>query len=127
MLTIEHPAEELRARVAGRVVLPGDAGWDEARRAWNLAVDQRPELVAIPERPLDVIEIVRHARRRGLRVAAQGLGILFVTSDLDEVLALSDRILVMANGRISGEFPAGTEAATVIAAATPSFKKDQAA
>lgn len=49
-----------------------------------------------------------------------------MTSDLDEVLALSDRILVMANGRISGEFPAGTEAATGIAAATPSFKKDQA-
>jgi len=34
---------------------------------------------------------------------------------------------VMANGRISGEFPAGTEAATVIAAATPTFQKDQAA
>ena len=60
-------------------------------------------------------------------LAAQGLGILFVTSDLDEVLALSDRILVMANGRISGDFPAGTEAATVIAAATPTFQKDQAA
>ena len=30
---------------------------------------------------------------RGL--AAQGLGIVFVTSDLDEVLALSDRIAVM--------------------------------
>ena len=56
-------------------------------------------------------------------LAAEGLGILFVTSDLDEVLALSDRILVMANGRITGEFPAGTDAATVIAAATPSLQR----
>lgn len=60
-------------------------------------------------------------------LAGQGLGILFVTSDLDEVLALSDRILVMANGRITGEFPAGTDPATVIAAATPSFLKEPSA
>jgi hypothetical protein len=33
----------------------------------------------------------------------------------------------MAGGRIAGEFPAGTDAATVIAAATPTYKKEQAA
>lgn len=79
-----------------------------------------------PSRGIDIgakAEVFRTMRD----LAAGGLGILFVTSDLDEVLALSDRILVMANGRISAEFPSGTEAATVIAAATPSFKKDQAA
>ncbi len=38
------------------------------------------------------------------QLAAEGLGIIFVTSDLDEVLSLSDRILVMSNGRITGEF-----------------------
>jgi erythritol transport system ATP-binding protein len=52
------------------------------------------------------------------RLAAEGLGILFVTSDLDEVLALSDRIIVMAQGRVTGEFPSGTEAAKVISATT---------
>ena len=44
-------------------------------------------------------------------LAADGMAILFVTSDLDEVLALSDRILVMANGRVTGDFPAGADAA----------------
>jgi erythritol transport system ATP-binding protein len=34
-------------------------------------------------------------------LAAQGLGIVFVTSDLDEVLALSDRIAVMSHGRLT--------------------------
>jgi hypothetical protein len=53
---------------------PGDPGWDEARKAWNLAVDQRPVAVASPARAQDVVEAVRFARARGLRVAAQGTG-----------------------------------------------------
>jgi erythritol transport system ATP-binding protein len=36
---------------------------------------------------------------RGL--AARGMGILFVTSDLDEVMALSDRVAVMSQGRLT--------------------------
>jgi erythritol transport system ATP-binding protein len=39
---------------------------------------------------------------RGL--AAQGMGIVFVTSDLDEVLALSDRVAVMSRGRLTAVF-----------------------
>ena len=38
-------------------------------------------------------------------LASQGYGILFVSSELKEVLAMSDRILVMSKGAISGEFP----------------------
>ena len=29
-------------RLAGRILAPGEAGWDEARGAFNLLVDQRP-------------------------------------------------------------------------------------
>ena len=35
------------------------------------------------------------------KLAAQGLGIIFVTSDLGEVMALCDRIAVMSNGRVT--------------------------
>ncbi|MET0359314.1 MAG: sugar ABC transporter ATP-binding protein, partial [Pararhizobium sp.] len=35
------------------------------------------------------------------RLAGEGLAILFSTSDLEEVMALSDRIAVMSNGRIT--------------------------
>ena len=45
----------------------------------------------------DVFRIMR-------RLAAQGIGIVFVTSDLDEVLALSDRIAVMSQGRLTALF-----------------------
>ena len=37
-------------------------------------------------------------------LAAQGYGILFVSSELKEILAMSDRILVMSKGTITGEF-----------------------
>jgi FAD/FMN-containing dehydrogenase len=58
----------------GRVSAPGDPDWDEARQAWNLAVDQRPAAVAIPESTDDVIAVVEFARDRGLLVTAQGTG-----------------------------------------------------
>jgi FAD/FMN-containing dehydrogenase len=56
------------------IVLPHDRDWDEARLAWNLAVDQQPAAVALPESARDVGAIVRWARERGLRVAPQGTG-----------------------------------------------------
>jgi FAD/FMN-containing dehydrogenase len=56
------------------IVMPGDPGWDDARQAWNLAVDQHPAAVAWPRSADDVAEVIRFARRHGLRVAAQGTG-----------------------------------------------------
>jgi FAD/FMN-containing dehydrogenase len=64
----------LDARLAGSAVGPGDPRWDEARTAWNLAVDQRPAAVAIVHDADDVVAVVDFARARGLRVAAQGTG-----------------------------------------------------
>src|SRR5688500_12578531 len=64
----------LREALTGSVVLPGEDGWDAARQAWNLAVDQRPALVALPESAADVQALVDFARTRGLRVAMQGTG-----------------------------------------------------
>jgi len=66
--------DELRERMEGTVVAPHDPTWDEVRAAWNLAVDQRPALVAIPQSAADVVAIVAFARARGLRVAPQGTG-----------------------------------------------------
>ena len=60
---------ELNERLDGDVVTPGDATWDTARQAWNLAVDQRPVAVAYPESAEDVVRTVRFASERGLRIA----------------------------------------------------------
>ena len=40
------------------------------------------------------------------RCKEEGMAILLVSSDMPEVLGMSDRILVMHNGRINGEFNA---------------------
>jgi hypothetical protein len=66
--------ETLAAMVAGDVFAPGDEGYDEARRAWDLAVDQRPVVVVFAESSLDVARAVRFARSHGMRVAPQGTG-----------------------------------------------------
>jgi FAD/FMN-containing dehydrogenase len=60
---------DLGDRLAGDVVVPGDEGWEAARQAWNLAVDQRPVAVVYPESADDVVTIVGFAAERGLRIA----------------------------------------------------------
>lgn len=37
-------------------------------------------------------------------LASQGVGIVLISSELPEVMGMSDRILVMSEGRITGEF-----------------------
>ena len=66
--------EALRDRIDGVVVLPGDDGWDAARMAWNVSVDQQPAMVVIPRSAQDVRATVDHAREQGLRIAMQGTG-----------------------------------------------------
>jgi FAD/FMN-containing dehydrogenase len=60
--------------IAGRVATPSDSDWDEARVAWNLIADQRPEAVVFAEGADDVAATVRFAADNGLRVAGQGTG-----------------------------------------------------
>ncbi len=73
-----------------------------------LAREAAPEpqvlLVGQPTRGVDIgaIEFI-HGRLRAMRDA--GGAVLLVSSELDEVLALADRVLVMDRGRIVGELP----------------------
>jgi FAD/FMN-containing dehydrogenase len=97
MLITDRPTidvETLRSRLYGDVFGPGDEGWDEARRAWNLAVDQRPAAVALPLTDADVVEVVTVAREAGLRVAPQttGHGASAIAS-LEHTILLSTRCM----------------------------------
>ncbi|HEX6452952.1 MAG TPA: FAD-binding protein [Trebonia sp.] len=68
------PLGRLGSSLDAKVVLPGDSRFDEARRAWNLAIDQRPAAVIFPESATAVTAAVGYAAKCGLRVAAQGTG-----------------------------------------------------
>jgi FAD/FMN-containing dehydrogenase len=72
--TSSPAAESLRGLCGGAVHLPGDAGYDDARLPWNVAVDQRPAAVAYPATTREVADVVLAATRAGLRVAPQGTG-----------------------------------------------------
>lgn len=74
MSSNELDVSTLRAQLDGRLVLPGDPGWDGARQAWQLTVDQHPEAVILAASARDVVTTVNAARATGLRVAAQGTG-----------------------------------------------------
>ncbi len=71
----------------------------------------RPKVLILdePTRGVDVgakAEIHRHIDR----LAHEGLGVILISSDLPEVLGMSDRVVVMREGRITGEL--SREAAT---------------
>jgi hypothetical protein len=65
---------ELDNRIRGYALAPGEERWDDARQAWNVAVDQHPAAIVFPRDADDVAAIVRHAASAGLRVTAQGTG-----------------------------------------------------
>ena len=125
-LSLREAFAMLAERLDGRLVLPGDADWDTARAAWNLAVDQRPAAVVIAATAADIATTVRAAREMGLAVAPQGTG--HNAGPLVEGDGLSDAILlkthelraveVRPNQRIA-RVEAGALWGDVVAATTP--------
>jgi FAD binding domain-containing protein/berberine-like enzyme len=74
----------LDARLVGDVVLEGDATWEASRRAWNLAVDQQPLAVVLPESAADVAATVQLAAEHGLSIAFNAGGHNAGTIDWDD-------------------------------------------
>jgi L-arabinose transport system ATP-binding protein len=69
----------------------------------------KPKLLILDE-PTRGIDVGAKAEIYGLidELANQGIAIIFISSELPEILGLSDRIYVMQNGRITGELPGDT-------------------
>ncbi|MFF4189740.1 FAD-binding protein [Nonomuraea sp. NPDC001831] len=65
---------DLPGVLKGRVLLPGDDGFEQAATAWNLTVRQPVAAVAEAADADDVTALVRYARRAGMTVTAQPSG-----------------------------------------------------
>ncbi|MEV0417319.1 FAD-binding protein [Streptosporangium canum] len=87
-----NKVKDLRTFVRGRVLLPGDDGFDQARRPWNLAVEQTVPAVVEVADAADVAAVVRFARVREMAVSAQPNG-HGATTDLDGAILLRTRRL----------------------------------
>jgi FAD binding domain len=124
MSTFATPITSVPAELPpDRVVLPGQPGWDAARGAFNLLLDQQPVMVVRAADERDVAATVRHARAHGLRVAPRSTGhnagplgsldgtILLDVAGLDEVAIDADarRVRVGAGVRWSQVTPTLSE------------------
>ncbi len=63
-------------------------------------------IAAQPSRGVDVVA-VQFIHQRLVRARDEGAGVLLISSELDEIMALSDSILVMFEGRIVAQFQRG--------------------
>jgi rhamnose transport system ATP-binding protein len=91
---LSQPARALSGGNQQKVVL---AKW--------LATDPQVLILDEPTRGID-IGTKAEVHRIVSRLAADGMAILLISSELPEVLGMADRILVMREGRITGEFAA---------------------
>ncbi len=86
----------------------GLSGGNQQKVVLAREIDRNPSVLiaAQPTRGLDV-GAIEFVHRRLVEERAEGRGILLVSLELEEILSLSDRILVMYEGEIVGEFPPG--------------------
>jgi ribose transport system ATP-binding protein len=90
-----------------------------------LALGPRVLLFDEPTRGIDVgAKSAIHDLVRQL--ARDGAAVLMVSSELPELLGMSDRIIVMRDGRIAGELPAGSTEEDVVAMAVGTVRKNAA-
>jgi FAD/FMN-containing dehydrogenase len=66
--------EEFRGNLRGRLILPDDQKYDDARKLWNANIDKHPVLIVRCVGVADVIEAVNFARANELLVSVRGGG-----------------------------------------------------
>ncbi|MDP9237461.1 MAG: FAD-binding oxidoreductase [Chloroflexota bacterium] len=74
-LTIDEAGiAELRGSFSGELLLPGDDGYEVARKIHNGMIDRRPALIARCLGASDIVEAVNFARSHNLEIAVRGGG-----------------------------------------------------
>lgn len=70
----QAPMQELKRQVRGDILLPSDAGYDEARRIFNAMMDRRPGVIVRCAGTADAVAAVQFAREHGLPISIRGGG-----------------------------------------------------
>ena len=96
---------DIRASPDDRVATLSGGNIQKVLLARVLSRDPRVLIVSQPTRGLDV-GATEYVRSQLLARRADGAAILLVSEDLDELLALADRLIVLYEGRIAGEMTA---------------------
>ena len=98
--------------------IAGLSGGNLQRLLLGRELAEQPSVLvaAQPSRGLDV-QGVAAIQGHLVEQRANGVGVLLISEDLDELLALSDRLLVMFEGRIVGEYGPDVTPRTILGAA----------
>jgi simple sugar transport system ATP-binding protein len=99
--------KEFDVRGGGPQTLAGAlSGGNQQKVVLAREIDRDPRVLiaAQPTRGLDV-GAIEFVHRRLLEERSEGRGVLLVSLELEEILSLSDRILVVYEGEIVGEYP----------------------
>jgi FAD/FMN-containing dehydrogenase len=73
-VTREASVQLLGEVLSGRVLAPGDGGYDDARSVRNALIDRRPALIARCLHTADVADAVDFGREEGLEISVRGGG-----------------------------------------------------
>jgi FAD/FMN-containing dehydrogenase len=72
--TSTAPYDELAAALHGELIMPEDAGYDQARSVYNAMIDKHPAAIARCRDTADVIASVRFAVANGVAITIRGGG-----------------------------------------------------
>ncbi len=70
----EKVVKEFKDSLIGKLIKPGDANYDEARKIWNAMIDCRPTLIVQVADSVDVLSAIRFARENNLEITIRGAG-----------------------------------------------------
>jgi len=66
--------KNLKDKVKGQIVLPGDPNYNEVREIWNAMIDRRPAVIIQCAEANDVPHAISYARDNGLEISIRGGG-----------------------------------------------------
>ena len=105
----DHAVSSLKIKLPNSEVNAGSLSGGNQQKVvvakW-LARNSRVVIFDEPTRGIDVAAKVEIYNLMN-QLKKEGIGVLFVSSEMPEIMGMSDRILVMCDGRITGEFMAG--------------------
>jgi FAD/FMN-containing dehydrogenase len=71
---VPQALQQLRTRLSGTMIEPGDASYDEARAVWNGMIDVRPRAIVRAASTSDIESVLQTVQDSGLPLAVRGGG-----------------------------------------------------
>jgi ABC-type sugar transport system ATPase subunit len=99
--------DKLKVRCSGAGQLAGQlSGGNQQKVVLSKWLETRPKVLILDE-PTKGVDLAAKAELQGLvrELAREGTAVILISSELEEIRQMADRILVFKAGKVAGEFP----------------------